>query len=94
MSRAAAKTQPASEPSREVSFENALKKLESIVEPMESEELPLETLLERYEEGARLVKQCQEKLAAAEVRIKALEKGMDGTFKLTEPQLEDENPIE
>ena len=47
-------------------FEEALKKLEGIVEAMEADDLPLETLLAKYEEGARLVKICQEKLAEAE----------------------------
>jgi exodeoxyribonuclease VII small subunit len=48
-------------------FEEALKKLEGLVEAMESGDLPLETLLARYEEGTRLVKICQEKLAEAEL---------------------------
>jgi len=35
-----------------LSFEEALKKLEGIVESMESDELPLETLLARFERHA------------------------------------------
>jgi len=62
-------------------FEEALKKLETIVEAMESEDLPLETLLTRYEEGTKLVKACQVKLADAEVKIQKLEK--DGNGELT-----------
>ncbi len=63
-------------------FEDALKKLEGIVEAMESEDLPLETLLARYEEGTRLVKICQEKLAEAELKIRQLEKDAAGEMKL------------
>ena len=63
-------------------FEDALQKLEGIVEAMESEDLPLETLLARYEEGARLVKICQEKLAEAELKIRQLEKNAAGEMKL------------
>ena len=63
-------------------FEEALKKLEGIVEAMEADDLPLETLLARYEEGARLVKICQEKLAEAEVKIQQLEKNAAGELKL------------
>lgn len=59
-------------------FEEALKKLESIVESMESGELPLETLLARFEDGTRLVKQCQEKLEEAELKIQKLEKNAAG----------------
>jgi exodeoxyribonuclease VII small subunit len=64
-------------------FEEALKKLEGIVEAMESEDLPLETLLTKYEEGTRLAKMCQAKLAEAEVKIQKLERGAGGEMKLT-----------
>ena len=63
-------------------FEDALKKLESLVEAMESEDLPLEALLAKYEEGTRLVKICQEKLAEAELKIRQLEKNAVGEMKL------------
>jgi exodeoxyribonuclease VII small subunit len=63
-------------------FEEALKKLEGIVEAMESEELPLETLLAKYEEGTRLAKVCQDKLADAELKIQQLEKSAEGEMKL------------
>lgn len=63
-------------------FEEALKKLESIVEAMESDELPLEALLTRFEEGARLAKVCQSRLAEAELKIQQLEKGAGGEFNL------------
>jgi exodeoxyribonuclease VII small subunit len=70
-------------PAKNLPFEDALKKLEGVVEAMESGELPLETLLARYEEGTRLVKTCQEKLAEAELKIQQLEKNAAGEFKLT-----------
>ena len=63
-------------------FEEALKKLEDIVETMESDELPLETLLARYAEGMRLLKICQEKLAEAELKIQQLDKNAAGEMKL------------
>jgi exodeoxyribonuclease VII small subunit len=63
-------------------FEEALKKLEGVVEAMESGDLPLETLLAKYEEGVRLVKTCQEKLAEAELKIQQLEKNAAGEIKL------------
>ena len=61
-----------------VPFEEALKKLETIVEAMESDDLPLETLLARYEEGTRLAQVCQAKLAEAELKIQQLEKNAAG----------------
>ena len=68
--------------SGDVPFEEALKKLESIVETMESEDLPLETLLARYEEGTKLAQVCQAKLAEAELKIQQLEKTASGDMKL------------
>jgi exodeoxyribonuclease VII small subunit len=63
-------------------FEEALKKLETIVTAMESEDLPLEVLLAKYEEGTRLARTCQEKLADAELKIQQLEKSAAGELKL------------
>jgi exodeoxyribonuclease VII small subunit len=77
-SKSAAQNNPAKTPP----FEEALKKLEGIVEAMESDDLPLETLLAKYEEGAKLVKICQEKLAEAELKIQQLEKNAAGEIKL------------
>ncbi len=49
---------------------------------MEAGELPLETLLARFEEGTRLVKVCQAKLQEAELKIKQLEKSAAGETAL------------
>lgn len=59
-------------------FEEALRRLESIVESMEAQDLPLETLLTRYEEGSRLSQLCQAKLNEAEIKIQQLEKNTKG----------------
>ena len=69
-------------PAKTPPFEEALKKLEGIVEAMESEDLPLEMLLSKYEEGSKLVKICQEKLAEAELKIQQLGKNAAGEMKL------------
>jgi exodeoxyribonuclease VII small subunit len=63
-------------------FEQAMQRLEEIVAAMESEDLPLETLLARYEEGTRLAGICQAKLAEADTKIQQLEKSLSGEFKL------------
>jgi exodeoxyribonuclease VII small subunit len=65
-----------------VPFEEALKKLESIVEAMESDDLPLEALLARFEEGTRLAQVCQAKLAEADLKIQQLEKSAAGELVL------------
>ncbi len=64
----------------DVSFEEALQKLESIVEAMESDDLPLDQLIHRFEEGAALAKLCQERLGEAELKVRRLEEGLDGTL--------------
>ncbi|MDA1277233.1 MAG: exodeoxyribonuclease VII small subunit [Verrucomicrobia bacterium] len=65
-------------------FETAVKKLESIVESMEADDLPLETLLDRFEEGSKLAEHCQTKLSEAELKIQKLEKNPDGELVLEE----------
>lgn len=62
----------------DITFEDAAEKLETIVEAMESEELPLEKLLVQLEEGTKLVKVCESKLQAAEKRITQLEENLEG----------------
>ena len=69
-------------PAKSLPFEEALKKLEGVVVAMEGDELPLEALMVKYEEGTRLVKICQEKLAEAESKIQQLEKNAAGELKL------------
>ena len=59
-------------------FEQAMKRLEEIVEQMESGDLPLEDLIVRYEEGMKLVKVCQERLASAEQRIEIITRDSAG----------------
>jgi exodeoxyribonuclease VII small subunit len=63
-------------------FEEALKKLETIVEAMEGDDLPLESLIAKYEEGMKLAQICQSKLAEAELKIQQLEKAASGEMKL------------
>ena len=68
----------------ENTFESAVERLEQIVEAMEGGELPLEEMLERYEEGTRLVKLCSEKLAAAEKRIETVTRNAAGKPQIAE----------
>ncbi len=65
-------------------FELSLKRLEQIVESLESGEVPLDKAVELYEEGLQLSKFCGEKLRATELRLKKLSKNIDGQFDLTD----------
>jgi len=75
--------------SKDLAFEEALRKLEGIVESMESDELPLETLLARFEEGTRLAKICQSKLTEAELKIQQLETNSAGELTLRPVEVAD-----
>ena len=56
----------------EDSIESSLGRLEEIVGEIEKSPPPLETLIERYEEGMGLLRICREKLDAAEKRIEII----------------------
>jgi len=73
---------PPSEPAQ--TFESAMQRLERIVEEMESDQLPLESLLTRYEEGVKLVRVCEDKLKAAEQRIEIITRNAAGEARLEE----------
>lgn len=57
-------------------------RLEKLVDEMEGGDLPLEEILQKYEEGNRLVKLCAARLNEAEKRIEVLMKEKDGALSL------------
>jgi len=59
---------------KEMKFEDALRKLEEIVDELEKGELPLEETIKKFEEGIRLCKLCKDKLEKAEMKIEKLMK--------------------
>jgi len=74
-------------------FEQALERLEGIIAQMESDELPLDDLLVRYEEGVKLVGFCSEKLKAAEKRIQIVTQNAKGKPALADFE-PDSKPVE
>ncbi len=66
----------------EKKFEEALLKLEDIVEKLEGEELSLEESLKGFEEGIRLVRFCNKKLNEAERKIEILLHDAEGNEKI------------
>lgn len=62
----------------ELSFEDALKRLETIVQRLESGEASLDESITLYAEGDRLRAQCETRLAAAQARIEKITLGTDG----------------
>lgn len=61
-------------------FEDAMKRLEDIVEGLESGDLPLEDSLKSFEEGMKLLTFCSNKLDEVEKRVAVLVKESDGRY--------------
>jgi len=70
------------EPSAPRSFEEAMQRLETVVAKLEEDKLPLEEMLDRYEEGVALARYCGEKLEAAEQKVRLIAKKADGSIAL------------
>jgi exodeoxyribonuclease VII small subunit len=66
----------------EVKFEEALKKLEKIVEDLEKGDLSLDEALKKYQEGIELSRLCAQRLDQAKKKIDVLVKNKKGEFEL------------
>ena len=61
-----------------MSYEEAIERLNKIVNDLEKGNLPLADALTLFEEGTALMKRCTELLDRAEQKVVMLEKGADG----------------
>ena len=61
----------------DISFEEALANLEDIVQRMESGDAPLDSLVQNYEKGVKLLKICRDKIEGAEMKIKEAQTSSD-----------------
>ncbi|MEE2902352.1 MAG: exodeoxyribonuclease VII small subunit [Myxococcota bacterium] len=77
----------------EISFEALMTELESTVEQLEQDELPLEKAIEAYQKGVELAKSGYERLNAAEKRIEEVTK--NGNLKALSERdvLEDDDEL-
>ena len=57
---------------KEISFEAAIAELQSVVDKLEAGQVALEESLALYERGIALVKICNERLDAAEQRVRTV----------------------
>ena len=71
-------------------FEDAMQRLEAIVQTLEQGEVPLEDSLKAFEEGMKLAKFCSEKLEEAEKKVSLLVRESDGKYSRTPFGLEEE----
>lgn len=72
------RAQDAAQPVGEMSFETALKELETIVARLEQGEVDLEDSIVLYERGQALKSHCEAKLKAAEGRLEKIVQGAGG----------------
>ena len=72
----------------DLSFEQAMAELESIVRGLESGDIELEASIEAYERGAALKKHYEKKLAGAKARIEKITVGSNGTIKAESAEIE------
>jgi len=72
-----------------LSFEEALLKLEAIVNELEDEKIELEESIKRFELGVRLSSHCLAKLDEAEKKIEELTRTQDGKLVAKELKLGD-----
>jgi exodeoxyribonuclease VII small subunit len=61
--------------SNDFSLEDALKELDDIVEKLESGEVSLDEAVNLFEQGQKLVRQCESSLEAKELRIQKIVSG-------------------
>lgn len=57
---------------KELTFEQAMDRLEAIVQELEKNEKPLDETVDLFEEGLNLVKICNARLSSFETRIEEL----------------------
>ena len=69
---------------KDLSFEQALGELETIVRGLEAGETELEKSISAYERGIALKKHCETKLKDAQAKIEKITVGADGSLS-TEP---------
>ncbi len=62
----------------QMTFEQALRRVEQIVHDLETGDAPLEESMKLYEEAAALVRYCTVTLESARQKIVKLKKGEDG----------------
>jgi exodeoxyribonuclease VII small subunit len=65
-------------PVTELSFEQAMKELETVVDQLERGDVALDASIQLYERGAALKKRCEQELARAEEKVAQITLDADG----------------
>lgn len=72
-------------PVADMSFEEAMREFQDVVDRLDTGDVPLEQMITLYERGAVLKKHCEDKLKSAEEKIARITQGPDGAPTGTEP---------
>lgn len=74
-----------------IDLEKSLASLETIVEELESGDLPLEKAMQKFEEGVKLTRSCQSALRDAEQKVEILLKSAGGEESLEDFDVEEDS---
>lgn len=66
---------------RQQSFEEGIKRIEHIVEALESGEISLEESIKLYRDGVEILEYCSNKLSDAEKQVMILQKNSNNQFR-------------
>lgn len=69
----------------DLSFEEAMQRLEEIVSSMEGERMSLEEMVRSYEEGVKLLRVCRQRIDTAKRRVELITADLDGGKASLEP---------
>ena len=75
--------------SKNLNFEEAMRRLEEIVNELEKEGISLEDAMNKFEEGVKLSEFCINRLNEAEKKIEELTRFKNGELKIEEINIEE-----
>ena len=75
---------------KNINLEKSIADLETLVDELESGDLPLEKAMKKFEEGIKLTRLCQKALKEAEQKVEVLVQSAGGEEALEPFDLEDE----
>ncbi len=76
---------------KDIKFEDAVQRLEQIVDQLEAGDLPLEQSLKVFEEGVGLARRCAKYLDEAEKRIEILTRDESGSLRAESLALDEDD---
>ena len=79
---------PDPKPGETLSFEEAMRELEQVVDRLESGDAPLDASIALYERGAKLKAHCEARLKAAELKVAQIAEAPDGSVSARAVQVD------